>query len=275
MQKNEQIEVVAYRRVSTSTQLLKGQGLDEQKKSIEAYCAENNICIVSWFEDKAISGTDESREGICDALEYMAENNVKYIIVRDIGRLWRDIYNQAYIMKALEDMHADFISVEEKGNNLEALKNDPTQYLVTTIMQGIANYQRMEIKRKLARGRYTKADKGYKACGVAPYGYRWKDANIEVVEGQAEVVKQIYNMYLYKNKSLQNIADYLNEKGIYNAKGNIWSKQAIKVILSNDYYCGIIKHGNIKRQGNQKVLINKIMFGKVQNKLSANRKNKV
>ena len=36
MQKNEPIEVVAYRRVSTSTQLLKGQGLDEQKKSIEA-----------------------------------------------------------------------------------------------------------------------------------------------------------------------------------------------------------------------------------------------
>lgn len=275
MEKKDMIEAVAYRRVSTSTQMLKGQGLDEQELSVEKYCTENGICIVQWFEDKGISGTDESREGICDALEYMKEHSIKTIVVRDIGRLWRDIYNQAYVMKSLEDMGADFISVEEKGINLQALENDPTQYLVTTIMQGIANFQRMEIKRKLAHGRHTKANKGMKACGVAPYGYQWLDANITVYEAQAEVVKQIYSMYLSKNMSLQNIADFLNNHGIFNAKGNVWNKQSIKNILTNDFYCGIITHGTIHKVGVHEAIINKIVFGKVQRKLSGNRRNKV
>ncbi len=274
MDKKDIIEAVAYRRVSTSTQMLKGQGLDEQELSVEKYCADSGICIVKWFEDKGISGTDESREGICEALEYMKENQIKTIVVRDIGRLWRDIYNQAYVMKSLEDMGADFISVEEKGINLQALKNDPTQYLVTTIMQGIANFQRMEIKRKLAHGRYTKANKGMKACGVAPFGYMWQDANIVICEKQADVVKQIYSMYLSRDMSLQNIADYLNNNGIFNAKRNAWNKQSIKNILTNDFYCGMIKHGTINKKGTHDAIINKIVFGKVQRKLSNNRRNK-
>ena len=53
-----------------------------------------------------------------------------------------------------------------------------------------------------------------------------------------------------------------------------WWEDAIKVVLSNEFYCGIIKHGNIKKQGQQTIIINKITFGKVQNRLSTNRKNK-
>ena len=269
------INVVAYRRVSTNTQLIKGQGLDEQKTSIERFCCENRMRIVAWFEDKGVSGTDESREGIFEALEYMKHNAVPTIVVRDIGRLWRDIYNQAYVMKSLEDMNADFISVEEKGINLQSLKNDPTQYLVTTIIQGIANYQRMEIKRKLAHGRYIKAEKGMKACGVAPYGYQWRDAKIVLVNEQSNVVKEIYNMYLKDGMSLQNIADCLNDKKIFNAKGNAWNKQSIKTVLTNDFYCGIIRHGTIKKVGTHESIVNKRLFVKVQRKLFENRRNRM
>ena len=113
-----------------------------------------------------------------------------------------------------------------------------------------------------------------KACGVAPYGYKWQDANILICEKQAEIVKEIYSMYLKKDMSLQNIADYLNDNGIFNAKGNVWNKQSIKNILTNDFYCGMIKHGTVNKLGTHEEIINKIIFGKVQRKLSDNRRNK-
>ncbi|MFV3062183.1 recombinase family protein, partial [Clostridium botulinum] len=49
-----------------------------------------------------------------------------------------------------------------------------------------------------------------------------------------------------------------------------FSKQAIKDILENDFYKGIVTHGDIKKEGNQPILINKIVFGKVQSLLKKN-----
>jgi hypothetical protein len=37
-------------------------------------------------------------------------------------------------------------------------------------------------------------------------------------------------------------------------------------------FTGVIKHGNLKKEGTHKKIINKITFGKVQSKLKGNRK---
>lgn len=269
--KTENKRAIAYLRVSTSTQVEKGQGLDDQQKQIIDYCKSNNIDIIDTKIDAGISGTNENRNGLYEALDILENNEADYIIVRDIGRLWRDIYNQAYVMKKLEETNKDFISIEEPNLNMENLKNDPSQYLVNTIMQAIANYQRMEIKRKLAHGRQTKASKGEKACGVAPIGYKWdKETNTIVIDNEAaEVVKDIFKQY-QELKTLGKLQKYCIKMGYKTQQDKEFSKQALKNILTNTFYKGIVKHGDIEREGNQPIIINKITFGKIQSLLKSN-----
>lgn len=263
-------KVVMYRRVSTSTQV-DGFGLKTQKDTIEKYCNDNNIEIVGDFVDSGISGTSDNREGLLEALNLIEQGKAQKIIVRDIGRLWRDIYQQAYVMGRLKDFKADFISIEEPNLNMYALENDPSQYLVNTILQALANHQRMEIKRKLAKGRRTKAEQGTKACGVAPYGYKWDNAQIVIDTDKAEIVKEIYSLY-NNGASLQNIADTLNDRGITTDRDKKFSKQAISVILKNDFYVGTVTHGDIKKQGTHDAIVSKVLFGRIQSKMNKNRK---
>lgn len=264
-------KVIGYIRVSTLTQLEKGQGLDTQKNEIKDYCKNNNLELIDIKCDGGVSGTSADREGLLEALNILESKKATKIIVRDTGRLWRDIYQQAYVMQKLKELKSDFISIEEPNLNIDALENDPNQYLVNTILSALNNYQRMEIKRKLSYGRKTKATKGSKPCGTSPIGYRWNNAQIEIDEEKALLVKEIFSLYL-KGYSLQRIADKLNKNGFRTDRNKEFSKQAINVILRNDFYVGMITHGAIKEKGTHEAIINKITFGKVQNKLKNNRK---
>lgn len=120
----------------------------------------------------------------------------------------------------------------------------------------------------------NRARGGTKACGVAPIGYKWNDkAEIVIDEERAEVVRDIFKMY-NNDLSLQKIADKLTEEGITTNKGNKFSRQSISDILKNDFYCGIVTHSDVKKEGNHQAIISKVVFGRTQSKMNKNRRNK-
>lgn len=114
-------------------------------------------------------------------------------------------------------------------------------------MELLDQYDRMSIALKLARGRKTKAKGGDKGCGNAPLGYKWDNAKIVIDYENSNIVKEIFSLGL-KGLSSQKIADQINNKGYKTNRGNKFSKQAIHLILTNDFYTGIITHGNIKKR---------------------------
>jgi DNA invertase Pin-like site-specific DNA recombinase len=50
------IPVCSYLRVSTKTQIRKGQGIRVQKEKIKEYCMNNNMDLIRIYEDRGISG---------------------------------------------------------------------------------------------------------------------------------------------------------------------------------------------------------------------------
>jgi len=57
-----------------------------------------------------------------------------------------------------------------------------------------------------------------------------------VDEGEAEIVRMIFDLYVFSNFGRQWLANFLNDHGIKNRKGENWRDTAICAILHNPLY---------------------------------------
>ena len=105
------------------------------------------------------------------------------------------------------------------------------------------------INRRLYRGRLASVKEGKWIGGHTPYGYQKIDVPGEKGKmlipdpEQAEVVKNIFHWFVEENVPIHAIASRLNELGLTTKKGNVWSCQAVRGILENPAYCGLIRCG--------------------------------
>lgn len=261
--------IYGYSRVSTSTQVEHGYGLDTQRNAIEKYCLDNGLALECIFTDAGISGAledgaDETalhkRAGLLDLLAAIGEGDK--VIVMNTSRLWRSQAAQAIIKREFLKKGAEVVSIEQPRFSLQA--QDPNDRLINGIMSLLDEWERMTISLKLAKGRATKAARGDKPCGNCPYGYRhaMDKKSVEIEPAEAATVKRIFSM-AQSGHSLQKIADTLNAEGIKTQRGGDWSKAALSVILNNRFYVGELTHAGRAIKGNHKPIINKIVFGKV------------
>lgn len=121
------------------------------------------------------------------------------------------------------------------------------------------DYYAQDISNKIKSVKNRKIEKGEFQGGIAPYGYK-KDKNIKnhliIDEYAANVVREIFDMYVNKGMSTTKIADELNKKeivppGVYlkipvymnkqsrNRNGKyLWLRAQIGKILKNEVYIG-------------------------------------
>lgn len=83
-----------------------------------------------------------------------------------------------------------------------------------------------------------------KIFGKVCYGFkRNKNGIVEIIPDKAEIVQQIFSLYLAGN-SLENIQDYLSEKDIPSpSEKQKWSRDVLNRLLNNfKYTFGIIDY---------------------------------
>jgi len=137
----------------------------------------------------------------------------------------------------------------------------PRQRLLEQVQGMIAEYERAQIAERSRRGKRHKARQGSPSVlSGAPYGYLYvkrtdgSEARYEVVEAEADVVRQVFDNHTKDQLGMGGIARRLTEQGVRTKTGKkVWDRSVIWGMLRNPAYKGKACFGKTKTGERQRV----------------------
>ena len=135
----------------------------------------------------------------------------------------------------------------------------------------MAEYYSAELSQKVTRNLELNASKGLFNGGPTPFGYKivtvhydgYDKKKYEIDPETAPIVKEIYEMRANDEK-LEDIANYLNEKGYKTAYGKEFKKTSLERILRNKRYIGTNTYKDLEFPNTIPAIIDKELFDRVQ-----------
>lgn len=232
------MNIAAYCRVSTDTddQL---NSLDAQKRFFSEYTKKNGHNLVKLYADEGISGTKtKNRKEFLQLMQDAEKGVFEMVVVKDISRFARntvDLLNSTRRLKAL-DIETLFLT-----SNMTVLGNSE---FVLTIFGALAQEESANTSKRVKFGKKLNAEKGRVPNIV--YGYdktKGDYFNLAVNDGEADVIRRIFRMYIDEGYGASKISSMLNDDGLRTKRGCGWTQNAVCRILTNELYMGKIING--------------------------------
>ncbi len=251
------MKVAIYARVSTEDQAKEGFSLAAQLEKLRSYCKARDWKIAAEYVDDGYSGRNTNRPAYKKMMEEIDSWDI--LLVMKMDRIHRNSKNFMLMMEELRKKGKEFVSMTESLDTSTAMGR-----FVMDIIQRIAQLESEQIGERVYIGMRQKAKQGKGILGSPPpYGYTYRDGKLAVVDGEARVVKKMFEMYL-DGHSLKEIEEWLNKNGIKTKKGGRWGKKTVARILSNPIYCGYIEWEEIIFRGGHRAIVSVDMFNEVQ-----------
>lgn len=225
------MKYVIYLRVSTDKQEDSGLGLEAQRHACLEWIKEHVGGETIEFID-VVTGTDrkrkelEERPHLLEALSLLSKDDV--LIVHKRERLARDPYIMGMIERIIEKKKAKLISAigEMEGDQ-------PHDFLLRGIMDLFAMYEALIISTRTKAALARKKARGERLGRVA-YGQRLNAEGLtEAHPEEAKILKKMYTYRVHQKLSFRDIADRLNEEGLRNRGGGIWTHGATSRVYIN------------------------------------------
>ena len=204
-----QKKAAIYIRVSTDAQAEEGYSIEAQQEQLQAYCVARQILPYECYIDPGWSGSNLERPAMQKMLSEIREGKISHCIVYKLDRLSRSQKDTLYIIEdILNPNGVEFISLHE---NLDT--STPMGRAMLGILSAFAQLERENIKLRTRMGLRERIRQGYwMGGGRVPFGFDYdKNAGILVPNQDAEIVRQVYQLYL-DGYSTQKIADMLGLK---------------------------------------------------------------
>ena len=208
--------VAAYVRVSTDgeEQL---QSFQSQKEYYQDKISKNKEWVmVGIYADEAITGTKTvKRDGFLKMINDCMAGMVDVILTKSISRFSRNLVDTLQYVRMLKDKGIAVIFEKENINTL-SMESEMALALLSTLAQNevesLSANVKLGIKMKMKRGEMM----GFNGC--LGYDYHPEDKSITINPEEAEVVREIYDMYL-SGYGAPTIAKELTRLGRKNKKG--------------------------------------------------------
>lgn len=241
-----------YIRVSTSMQV-EGYSLEAQRERLTKFADFQHMEVAREYCDagksgKSITGRPEFRQMLQDVADN--RDDVKYILVFKLSRFGRNAADVLNSLQYIQDFGVNLICVEDGINS-----SKDSGKLTITVLSAVAEIERENILVQTMEGRKQKAREGKWNGGQAPFGYKLdKENDSLLIEPQnAEVVRIIFQKYVYENMGFAKICNYLNRHGYKKPKLkrqeiDYFTEPFLSHLVANPVYCGKIAFGRTKTE---------------------------
>ena len=269
MQKKIMYHAAIYLRLSRDDEDIDGSAkresdsISSQRELARSFVREQpDMELFDIYIDDGYSGANFDRPDFKRMMADIENGNVNCVVVKDLSRFGRDYIEAGrFIQKTFPAFSVRFIAITDHYDSLTA--DQSTTSLVIPVKNFVNDSYCQDISEKVKSHQRVKREKGKFIGAFAVYGYQkdHEDKNKLVIdEYAAKIVKNIFTWKLDGMSNLA-IANRLNENGIFSPleykkshgehystgfqAGIVskWSAVAVKRILTNEIYTGMMVQG--------------------------------
>ena len=230
-----------YLRVSTEEQVQEGFSIRAQEQKLKDFARIKDWSIYRLYADEGISGKNiTERPAMCELIEDVKRGVIQNVLVFKIDRLTRSTADLIYLVDLFNAHDCAFNSLMESIDTQTA-----SGRMFLKIIGIFAEFERENIIERTKLGVERKVKEGYTLCTATPsFGYdRQKGEKLQTInEEEAEVVREIFDLYVNQGMSLTGIARLLNLRKVATKYDSMWTSIKIRRVLGNVNYIGNVRH---------------------------------
>ena len=268
-----------YTRKSTEHGLeLEFNSLDAQREACEAYiksqASQGWRALPQRYDDPAYSGGNLERPALKKLLADIEAGRVDVVVVYKIDRLTRSLADFAKLVEAFDARSISFVAVTQQFNTTTSMGR-----LTLNVLLSFAQFERElsseRVRDKIAASRR----KGKWTGGTVPLGYEARDKKLVINKAEAETVRTIFRLYL-ELQSFGKLVAELDRRRIVTKRRDTkvakyngaipFTYGPLAYLLKNRVYIGEIHHGGKWFEGEQKAILDRQTFERVQVRLKTN-----
>ncbi len=260
---------ILYIRKSTDEKDRQVQSHGDQLKAMRLIAKTQGLKIAATLKESKSAKSPYQRPEFDKMIEKIRNGEANAILCYQIDRLSRNPTENGLLQQMLQD--GDIKHIQTINKSYEPDDNS----LLFSIEASMSNEYVRDLIRKVTRGSYSKADKGW-LPGRPGVGYLNGRVNEEISKiiiadpDRFKVVRKLWDMALtetYTVAEITRIAD--RELGLRQPRrkksgGNPLSYSAIYAMLRNPFYMGKVRYGGKLIDGNHKAMVSEEEFNKVQ-----------
>lgn len=210
--------------------------------------------IVREFSEKGVSGfkvSAKDRDAIQEIQRDALQNKFDILLVFMFDRLGRREDETPFVVEWFVKNGIEVWSAKEGQQRFDTHVDKLLNYI--RYWQASGESIKTSVRTKTRMEQLTK--EGCFTGGVVPFGYRLEHkgrtnkrnqdvGDLVIDPDEAEIVKLIFQKYLYEGYGAQRLCRYLTEQGIKNKKGRNIPTTSINRIIKNPIYTGVIRNGD-------------------------------
>ena len=210
--------------------------------------------IVREFSEKGVSGfkvSAKDRDAIQEIQWDALQNKFDILLVFMFDRIGRREDETPFVVEWFVKNGIEVWSAKEGQQRFDTHVDKLLNYI--RYWQASGESIKTSVRTKTCMEQLTK--EGCFTGGVVPFGYRLEHkgrtnkrnqdvGDLVIDPDEAEIVKLIFQKYLYEGYGAQRLCRYLTEQGIKNKKGRNIPTTSINRIIKNPIYTGVIRNGD-------------------------------
>jgi site-specific DNA recombinase len=225
------------------------------------------------YDDGGLSGGTMERPALQRLLDDISHGLVDLVVVYKVDRLTRSLADFAKMVELFDGHGVSFVAVTQHFNTTTSMGR-----LTLNVLLSFAQFEREVTGERIRDKIAASKRKGLWMGGTVPLGYEVCERRLVINQGEAAVVRQIYQRYLELG-SVRRLKQELDQRGIVSkvrrsrkgtkSGGKSFSRGALYELLSNPIYLGQIRHKQELHPGQHEVILARPLWEQVQQRLRA------